>query len=267
MKLIDYLEDLRERVLHFHFTFARSVRRDNASGPFPIREQLGGYVYEVVNDANDITRVCLYLDEYKVAVVVRLKELIIDETFEPVPRINRNPLSYELKGREPNIDTWLSNYLSGQSGFVGEIIFKFYIGHLEEVKKAYKTFFKREMAYEIKERVEIIPSYDPEHPEKTTELTVEDVYSEVTTSVRAFEKWYFDYGLFQYMVIVNPARLNDRLVGSLMERFARRLSRYGERYNIEIVKTMKPEYEEKLRLRSEKLEEIRRRRQEKEEDK
>ena len=264
MQLTDFLEDIRERVCRFHFSFARSVRRDNASGFFPIREQLAGYVYEVINDSDDITRVCLYLDEYKVAAVVRLEELIIDKTFEPVPRINRNPLKYELKGREPDIDKWLSNYLSGQSGFVSNIEFKFYIGHLEEVQKAYKKFFKREMQYEIKERIELIPSYDKEHPEYATELTVEDVYSEVTTSIRAFEKWYFDYGLFQYMVIINPAGLNDRLVGQLMERFARRLNRYGERYNIEIVKTIKPAYEEKLRIRHERIEAYRRNIEEKE---
>ena len=258
-QLLDFLEDIKVRVCRFHFALADSVRRDNASGHFPRNNNLAGYVYEVINVGDDITRVCLYLDEYKVAVVVRLEEITIDKTFEPVPRINKNTLKYELNGRVTDINVWLDNYLSGQNGFVENIEFKFYAGHLNDVKKAYKKFFHREMIYNIQEREETLPSLDSEHPENKRTITVEDAYSSVNTTLRAFKKWYMENGLFEYMVIISPAGLNDGLIGRLMERFARRLTKYGEKYDVEITKTPKPEYLERIRLREERMAEFRRR--------
>ena len=257
MVLTDYLEELQESVSRFHFTLAPTVRYDNASGSFPRDTELGGYVYEVMND-DDITRVCIYLSDYKVALVVKLEEIQINFDFVPIPWSNRNPLKFELNGRVSDIDEWLDNYFSGQNGFKVKIDFKFYIKHLEEVKKAYLKYFKHEMVYEIKERKEEVPINDPDNPNATRELIVEDVYSSVIATYNAFKKWYMDYGFFQYVVVLNPAIYNDRLVGYLLDRFARRLNRYGGRYDIEINKTLKPEYAEKIRLREERIAKYRR---------
>lgn len=265
MQLIDYLEDLRVNVSRFHFSFASTVRYDNGSGDFPLDEKLGGYVYEIISN-DDATRVCLYLDEYRVAVVVKLEEIIIDTTFEPVQRINRNALTYELVGREPNIDNWLDGYFSGQNGIRLTIEFKFYSIHLEEVRKAYRKYFKKEMEYEIKERREIVPNYDPDNPDATREIVAEDAYATIRTTYRAFRKWYMDNGFFEFMVIMSPAYFNDRLVGYLLNRFARRLTRYGEQYDIEIVRTPKQSYIEKMQRRNERLERIRQQRREAEEN-
>ena len=265
MKLIDYLEDLRVTVSRFHFSLASTVRYDNASGDFPIGEPLAGYVYEIISD-DETTRVCLYLDEYRVAVVVKLEEIIIDTTFEPVQRINRNTLTYELVGRETNIDNWLDGYFSGQNGLRLNVEFKFYALHLEEVRKAYRKYFKKEMEYEIKERREVVPAYDPDNPNATREIIAEDAYATIRTTYRAFKKWYMDNGFFEYMVILNPAYFNDRLVGYLMNRFARRLTRYGEQYDVEIIKTPKAAYLEKIQRRHERIERIRQERREAEEN-
>ena len=257
MALIELLEDIKNRVCRFHFSFARSVRSDNGSGPFPLRGALEGYVYEVLTDSDDVARVCLYLDQYRVAVIVRLEELIIDKTFEPVPRINANTLTFELDGHR-NIDDWVDNYLSGQSGYATNVEFKFYAGHLEYVKKAYKKFFKREMVYTIKDRIEEVPVFNPDNPEEKREIIVQDAYSSVNTNLRAFRKWYMDNGLFEYMVILSPASLNERLVFNLMTRFARRLNRYGGRYNVELNITEKPEYTAELAARRERIERFKR---------
>lgn len=265
MKINEFLENLRDGVMRFHFTLAPTVRRDNASGFFPRRGVLGGYVYDTI-PGDDETRVCLYLDEYKVALVVKIEELIIDTTFEPVPRSNKNSLTYELKGKVTNIDEWLSGYFSGQSGYTINIEFKFLAQHLTAVKKAYRQYFKREMKYTIQQREEILPVIEQDNTETPRTILVDDAYASVETSYNAFKKWYLDNGFFQYMVILNPAIFNDRLVGALLERFARRLNKYGERFDYEITKTMKPEYAEKLRQREERIERFRREHPEPEDD-
>ena len=96
------------------------------------------------------------------------------------------------------------------------------------------------------------------NPEEKREIIVQDAYSSVNTNLRAFRKWYMDNGLFEYMVILSPAYLNERLVFNLMTRFARRLNRYGGRYNVELNITEKPEYTAELAARRERIERFKR---------
>ena len=62
---------------------------------------------------------------------------------------------------------------------------------------------------------------------KPTQLNV-DLHSSVTTSFSAFRKWYWDYNMFEHLVVVEPNTLNNRLLEMYIERFKIRLEKYGE---------------------------------------
>ena len=92
--------------------------------------------------------------------------------------------------------------------------------------------------------------YHPETKQVITEtIIVKDAYVTIETNSDSFEHWYSDYKILTNVVIVSPARLNDLWLAPLAKRLARRITKYGARYDYELTRTLKPEYSEWLKQR------------------
>ena len=103
------------------------------------------------------------------------------------------------------------------------------------------------MQYELVDR-----EVEVKHLDGTIELrNVQDAYVNVECCFNAFKKWYWESGAFENVVVIEPSNWNDRLLEEITEKFAKRLTKYGERCNYELITTMKPEYEEERRQRRE----------------
>ena len=247
-------------ILHFRFADPRSI---NCSYSIRLREitryireaeVLLARVYSIVHRPNKKTdKVILHMEykSYKFAVVTDVENIEIVE--EPTENWSKKD-NLDIDGFE-SIDAWFDQYYQGKSGHIQAIKFKFWNDYYEKVKQAYCEFFKTEdLPYTTQERKAKL--YNGE------EVTVLDYVCSVDCNYRAFKKWYFDYHLYEFLVVLDPPVLNDDLIGEFVERFAKRLTKYGAMYNYEVNKTLKPEEAQRREELEKRLAAIRARREE-----
>ncbi len=195
-----------------------------------------------INKKSDIVILHMEWKKHRLAISTKIENIIIAE---PATESWATKENLSIDGYD-SIEDWFDELYKGKSGFVRKIKFKFWFEYYEEVKKAYCEFFKMEdMPYEVVDRQ--AKFYNGE------EVITQDYVCSIECNYRSFEKWYFDNNLFKYLVILEPAYLNDDLLGDLVERFANRLTKYGGRYNYELKKTMKPEEEARIRAFHERI--------------
>lgn len=121
-----------------------------------------------------------------------------------------------------------------------------------KTKESFEKYFECPMQYEKKER-EYVLYEGTEDEERGTAL---DVYVTVETDFFAFKKWVTEEALIlDNIVVMTPElnRWNDYLVGSLIERYVRRLNKYGYYYHYELSKELtepakkeREEYEQEM---------------------
>ena len=269
MGMIDKLIWLRDNKARFYFKLNRRPDLDDVVLPTPLRlppvmaerdrkknkpiypGYYAGYVYEVTQTAKS-TKVCIYMPDYKNAVITNANNVVLNDQYSPFPPIEE-PV-FELRGPR-TIDEWYTSYFKGQAGHrKTTVTFKFCAGlNLEaipEMKAKFEAFFKEnEMKYTLQER-QIKRTYLDGREDF---ISVQDAVVQVECCYGAFEKWYWESRAFEKVVVLEPADWNDRLLSRIIERFARRLTKYGTRFDYELGMRPKPEFEQLLKEREENL--------------
>lgn len=256
------LEDCvtHKMILHFRFVDAHAISCSYSARYREITlylresEVLLARVYSIVHRPNKKTdKVILHMEykNYKFAVITDVENIeIVEESTENWSKKD----NLDIDGFE-SIEAWFEQFYQGKSGYIRAIKFKFWDNNYERVKKAYCEFFKTDdLPYTTQERK--VKLSDGQ------EITAIDCICSVDCNFRAFKKWYFDYHLYEFLVILEPRVMNDELIGELVERFARRLTKYGAIYNYEINKTLKPEEAQRREELERRMVEIRARREE-----
>ena len=233
-RLISYFETLRDFRLRFSFKFKKSPKILSVSCERPIRvvinsldrranpnAYIGGIIYDTFFDDNE-NQVCVYLQDYRVAVITDVSNIEFQEDFEPVEQINEPTFELE-RCKYPTIDEWIDAYYRGQTGFKMRIKFKFWIGKLEDLKPKYESFFKTRMEYELQDREARYINWRGEE----VVVPTQDVVTSVICNFKSFEKWYWESRGFDSVVVLEPAFFNNRLLEERVARFQRRLEKYG----------------------------------------
>ena len=214
-----------------------------------------GYVFEVAQTPKS-TKLCIYLPDYHGAFITNINNVIMHETYDPIP--SEGKINFDLKSDSLKIDEWFISHFQGKSNtFLNHSVqFKFYVGSdnslLNKYKQKFEEFFKTPMKYVLKEREVEQFSFNGE----TRTIVVNDAYVEVECCFDAFKTWYWESGAFESVVILKPSNWNDRLLEQVVDRFSRRLTKYGAKYNYSLEKTLKPEYEEMMKERHERISRI-----------
>lgn len=230
-------EELRDNNKRFYFKFDEKPGvKDIASGKRinkllsnkaknVYEDYLAGIVYEIFGEGDDAD-VCIYLPDHKDAVMVNINNIFLKEDFEPIRQWS--PTDFELVDSQYGpIDEWVAKYYSGKTGYVDKIVFKFFVGprkkQLKEYASKYEEFFKKPMEYQLQKREVKIPKEDGSFET----LVVEDAITSVDSNFAAFKKWYWEKGVFESVVILEPAYYNNLLLTDITRRFIRRMRVYG----------------------------------------
>ena len=252
MNFLELLEDLankNERVW-FSLKNKRDVDFDMKT-PSLLREvrsenEFYGHIYSV-REINNKFIVIVYLPKYKHAFITPITNILINNHMD-LSDIG-NPCDFALdNSRFASIDEWVDKHYKGQDGLIHTFVFKFTMDpapaeEVEYITSSYEKHWKKEMKYEIKEREVKLERYD--HVTKQTvpeTVIVKDAYVTIETNKDSFAHWYFDYKIFTNVVIVAPSSLNDVWLGPIVNRLAKRITKYGARYDYELNRTPKPEY-------------------------
>ena len=191
-----------------------------------------GFIYAIPYSFYNGEDVCLYFPYLNGAAIVNINNIIIQRN--SVYSSGDRNYDFELSDSPyQNIDEFVDKYLNGEAHPI-EIKFKYVVGFKDDVdeyvigkiKKAYLDFFRKDMEYTLEEREHVEEARIPgEEPRRITYI---DLHSSVLTSFSAFRKWYWDYGMFEHLVVVEPNILNNRLLEAYIERFKIRIEKYGE---------------------------------------
>ena len=190
-----------------------------------------GFVYDIYPQGEDID-ICVFLPDIDGAVILNIEN--IDVKKGSLLESQWRDVDYEIiSDKYDNIDEMVNAYYKGEAGAQYDISFKFCVGLkdnineklLEKRKKDFEHFFSKEMIYELKERdvtIEDDPNKEPRH------LVAVDLYSSIRCSFSSFKKWYWDYGLYDNLVVLSPASFNNLLLSVYVNRFKKRLEKYGK---------------------------------------
>lgn len=227
----NYIEDLCEYRVRFQFKLKNKRRVPSASEILFSRailnlirtdNYIGGIVYKIISTAKG-NEVCIYLQDYKDAIIVKMENIEFHPNYKPVKQL-KAPTFDLPNSKYSSIDDWLDHYYKGQTGRVQKIKFKFQIRALDEYKKKYEDYFQIPFVYTVEDRE--VKTINYEGKEET--FLTQDVVSEVKCNFSSFENWYWSSGVFESVVILEPAYWNNRLLSSITKRFERRLEKYGE---------------------------------------
>lgn len=184
-----------------------------------------GIIYNIYITDEKI-EMCIYLQDIRTAFIVNMSDVVMNEYFEPIQQWTE--VKFILEDSDCKyVDEWTKKYYKGNTGIQYDITFKFYASDeelLKARKKSFEKFFKKEMEYELVERKVITPGFQGE---EEVEI-VQDAVVSVTCNYQAFSKWYWESGAFTNTVILEPKRLNNRLLSMMTARFINRMEKYGE---------------------------------------
>ena len=152
----------------------------------------------------------------------------------------------------------IDSYYKGQTGVQYKIEFKYVVGTegdidektVDKLKKDYEEYFGTPMACELINREE---TDENENGEQITIVYV-DAHGSVKCNFTSFRKWYWEHGWFKHLVVVSPSSFNNRLLSPYIERFRKRVDKYGR----------KPLTQEEIAERRRRMEEWRARRAQRE---
>ena len=256
MGFLEMLEDLadREERIWFAVKDYNDVDFDIHNYSFSKKlskiKELHGYIYSVLEVNNKFVAV-IYLPDYKHAMITPITNITILSHLD-LKDISE-AIDYTLDNdRYASIDEWVEKHYKGQDGNLIKFEFKFTLDGVPEkdvqyITSSFRKHWKQVMEYSVVEREAEILQFDETNNElKRTTVVVRDAYAEIRTTIQSFHHWYMDYKIFSNVVIVSPSRMNDVFLSPLMNRLVRRMSKYGSRYEYELKRTLKPEYQEFL---------------------
>ena len=265
MGFLEMLEDLADKEERIWFSIKDyddvdfDIRSYSFSRELSKNKELHGYIYSVLEVNNNFVAV-IYLPDYRHAMITPITNVVVLSHLD-LKDIS-DAIDYTLDNdRYGSIDEWVEKHYKGQDGNLINFEFKFTLDGVPEkeiqyISSSFRKHWKQTMEYSVVERDAEILQFDETNNElKSTIVTVRDAYVNVRTTIQSFRHWYMDYKIFSQVVIVSPSRMNDMLLGPLMNRLVRRMSKYGSRYDYELKRTPKDEYREFLERN-----EIRRRR-------
>ena len=256
-------EMLRDEQLRFTFKPIEMVKRDACSNRgvwsflYNLRKQqledeqyCGGIVYDIYPQGNDVD-ICIYLPDIHGAVILNINNIKV----KPGSRFEQqwNGVIYDIDSADyENIDEMIKAYYKGECGIQYDISFKFNVGRkdnirtslIEKRKKEYEDYFSKPMEYELVER-------EVDYGDK--KIIAIDLHSSIRCSFLSFKKWYWDYRLFESLVILSPASFNNRLIGVYARRFQERLEKYGKDPHEEWLEQNKDRLQEIAKRRAERL--------------
>lgn len=259
MNFLELLEELADRNERVWFKLKNKRDADfDMRVPAMIKEirngdEFYGHIYSV-REINNKFIVVVYLPKYKHAFITPITNILITRHMD----LNDigSVCDFTLDNSKfASIDEWVDKHYKGQDGLIYTFVFKFTIDpcpqeEFEYVNRSFEKHWKKKMEYEIKDREVETMRYDAEAKQLVpTIVTVKDAYVTIETNRDSFEHWYKDYKIMSAVVIVSPAQLNDILLAPLVKRLAKRITKYGARYNYELTRTPKPEYAEWLKQR------------------
>ena len=236
-------EMIRDEQLRFTFKTNTMVNMDACSSNavwnylYSLRQErleddryCGGIVYDVYPQGSDID-ICVFLPDIDGAVIINIDNIIVKKGSKLEPQWTE--VDYEIiSNKYESIDDMVNSYYKGQAGIQYDISFKYCVGSkdninerlIERRKKEYERFFSCLMEYHFEERDVIQNGLNGEE----RHLTAVDLYSSVRCSFSAFKKWYWEYGLYENLVVLSPKIFNNRLLSLITKRFQKRLEKYGE---------------------------------------
>ena len=199
--------------------------------------EIGGY-----------TKYVIYVKKYKLGIITSIENLeFIPGPESPYDKVDKK-VTYELdvRGEDKSIEKWVDAHYKGIDGIVHHFKLKTYVsekGHKEsksfiEFKEKYKEYWSKPLKYDLVEREVEVPHYDG-HIEK---VVVYDAVFELYANISSFENWYLRLGNFDQVIILEPKLLNDFYLSEKVERYARRITKYGKKYNYTVTREYKPEY-------------------------
>lgn len=204
-----------------------------------------GEAYEI-RETPDSTHLVIYMGKFKGVIVTNINNLIEVSFNENFSRKKNDYYPFE-SNRYNDIKDFLDKHYSGQDGIQREFVLKVTINersfNFEQFKKSFKEHFKTNLVYEEKERIVPFKYYDKDGKEVVENLVAKDAIFKVKCNLDSFYKWYIEKGNFDQVVILSPASYNDRFLSKRIERYCRRLTKYGMGYNYEINITTTPELE------------------------
>ena len=200
----------------------------------------------------------IYLDDIKTALVTTFDNLEITNCYD-IFEINSEPVNYDLDGKYKTIEDWLDAHYRGADGILYNFKCKVTTNNerwFEQFKKDFRKYWKKELEYEIVERPVTLVRMDDDGNALDRTVIAYDAVFTIESNRSSFRNWYEDLGYFDEVVVLDPKEANDSFLEEKIERYAKRLTKYGARYTYHIEKEMKPEYKEYLEERKKNWEEF-----------
>ena len=227
-------------------------------------ELISGYpamTYLVDNELRPV----IYMDRYQIALITTFDNIIIDRYYD-ISDWNNQPINMNLIGNYQSIDEWLEDHYKGKDGHQNRYVCKVTTNNeqfFNKFKKEYRDYWHEELKYEIKERIVPIKRVNSEGKEYIDEITAYDAHFVIESNYSSFKHWYGKLGNYDEVVIIEPKELNDMFLAEKIDRYAKRLTKYGLHYNYKIEKEMKPEYQALREERERRFVEFKKRRESK----
>ena len=222
-----------------------------------------GYIY-AWREVNNKYVLIIYLADYKHVLITPTTNIVINRHMN-LTDLTGFP-SYELDNKSfTSIDEWVEKHYQGQDGYLETFVFKFTLAdslhkETEYIETTFRKHWKKALEYEIKDREVEVERFNENDELVKETIIVKDAYVTIETTRDSFLHWYRDYKIMTSVVIISPAHLNDLVLTPLVNRFIKRLNKYGARYDYELSRNVKPEYQEFLKKREDLFLERRRRR-------
>ena len=236
-KRLNYFKELRDRQSRFYFRTNELIKSISCSSNDVykalrvVRKDANNYlaavVYDVIENGKDAD-IWLYLPDLNGVVVMNMDDVETDPNRKPSDPWADYDFAL-VNQKYTDIQSMQQSYYKGETGIQYNIKFKFYVGehneNLAHVEESYVEFFKKRFEYKLGSRTATLQNEDGSTYEKTYENI--DAYGEVDCNFFAFRKWYWDYGHFAYLVVLEPSDFNNRLLTQLALRFIKRIQNYG----------------------------------------
>ena len=225
-------EYLRDMQMRFYFRLKKPAKRADCTDLETYHklgdkrgEKVAGIVFDVYTNKKQ-SDVCIYLPDFRQAVMAHTDDVEIDKTLDPVAQINT--VSFYV-GEKFTLKEWVDKYYKGETGTKYYIRFGFPPGQdntiLKKYARSFEAWFGEKLKYEIKDK-----TIKMELPNGETEdVVISEVFATTHRNYESFRKWFWDGENHPYetVVVFFPAAFNDRLLGPITRRFQATINTFG----------------------------------------
>ena len=217
-----------------------------------VNEETYSYAYQTYT-INKTLYLVLYIPNERMAILTKYNNV----EFIRVNESWNTDIDFEIDNYD-SIDDWVEKHFLGKDGILTTFKLKTTIGAkgkkvnsgFNSFVKSFESYWNKQFEYEVVEREVPLERIDENGERQSDSIIALDAVFTIEANYASFKNWY-DSGIFDKAVILEPRRLNDRFLREKIKRYAKRLTKYGEKFNYEIIETLKPEYEEAMKKRIE----------------